>query len=404
MRTLASPRARCFAATRDASLARSRPPGVRARLRAASPRSPRPATTAAADATSTPASSAAAEVDPAEVYEIQSGKDDGESIASTRAWLEARASDPACAGVYALYDRDERMQFVGYRRDVRAAVAAHAEVNGADAAKVRVAAFANRATATRANLRAEADRWIREWVDARGGEETEIPRGNLAVGAAEWTLAPEPWEEEAAVVPGAMNAGGGAPSPSPSPSTNADGDVVSPYANEAALTPEDEAPLDPNRELKPLTLENVDAALEEVRPYLRADGGDVEVVGIEDGIVAVRLQGACGSCTSSTATLKGGIERTLVRVFGAEAVREVVNLDGGENGAGALSLSREAVEAHLEKLAGAIHNYGGSVKVLDVEDGVCVLEFSGPLALAQSIASAIKGKFPLVKECKIKQV
>jgi Fe-S cluster biogenesis protein NfuA len=179
---------------------------------------------------------------------------------------------------------------------------------------------------------------------------------------------------------------------------------VSPYANEAALTPEDEAPLDPNRELKPLTLENVDAALEEVRPYLRADGGDVEVVGIEDGIVAVRLQGACGSCTSSTATLKGGIERTLVRVFGAEAVREVVNLDGGENGAGALSLSREAVEAHLEKLAGAIHNYGGSVKVLDVEDGVCVLEFSGPLALAQSIASAIKGKFPLVKECKIKQV
>ena len=81
-----------------------------------------------------------------------------------------------------------------------------------------------------------------------------------------------------------------------------------------------------------------------------------------------------------------------------------MNLDGGENGAGALSLSREAVEAHLEKLAGAIHNYGGSVKVLDVEDGVCVLEFSGPLALAQSIASAIKGKFPLVKECKIKQV
>ena len=193
------------------------PPGVRARLRAASPRSPRPATTAAADATSTPASSAAAEVDPAEVYEIQSGKDDGESIASTRAWLEARAADPACAGVYALYDRDERMQFVGYRRDVRAAVAAHAEVNGADAAKVRVAAFANRATATRANLRAEADRWIREWVDARGGEETEIPRGNLAVGAAEWTLAPEPWEEEAAVVPGAMNAGGAHPHPRPRP-------------------------------------------------------------------------------------------------------------------------------------------------------------------------------------------
>jgi hypothetical protein len=149
-------------------------------------------------------------VDPAEVYEIQSGKDDGKSIASTRAWLEARASDPACAGVYALYDRDERMQFVGYRRDVRAAVAGATPRSTARTRRRSASpAFANRATATRANLRAEADRWIREWVDARGGEETEIPRGNLAVGAAEWTLAPEPWEEEAAVVPGAMNAGGG---------------------------------------------------------------------------------------------------------------------------------------------------------------------------------------------------
>ena len=55
--------------------------------------------------------------------------------------------------------------------------------------------------------------------------------------------------------------------------------------------------------------------------------------------------------------LEGGIEKHLVKVFGAEAVKEVVNLDGSEPG-GALSLSREAVEAHLEKLSGAIHNYG----------------------------------------------
>ena len=74
---------------------------------------------------------------------------------------------------------------------------------------------------------------------------------------------------------------------------------MSPYANEAAPTPEDEAPLDPNRELKPLTLENVDATLEEVRPYLRADGGDAEVVGIEDGIVVGQAAGRVWTCTSS---------------------------------------------------------------------------------------------------------
>jgi Fe-S cluster biogenesis protein NfuA len=115
------------------------------------------------------------------------------------------------------------------------------------------------------------------------------------------------------------------------------------------------------------------------------------------------MNGACGSCSSSTATLKGGIEKHLIKVFGKEAVKEVVNLDGSEPGS-ALSLSREAVVAHLEKLSAAIYNYGGSVEVLKVEDGVCSLEFSGPVALAQSIASSIKGKFPLVKECKIKQV
>ena len=110
----------------------------------------------------------------------------------------------------------------------------------------------------------------------------------------------------------------------------------------------------------------------------------MEVVGIEDGIVAVRMQGACGSCSSSTATLKGGIEKTLVKVFG-DAVTQVVNLDDA-GGGGAISLSREAVAEHLEKLSGAIHNYGGSAAVTEVEDGVCVLEFKGPLALGQSIA------------------
>ena len=345
------------------------------------------------------ASASATEVDPADVYAIQSARDDGEGVVSAKAWLEARASDAPVAGVYATYDEDEAMTFVGYRRDVLAAVRAHVERNGADATGVRVAAFANKQMATRANLRAESDRWIGEWVEANGGEEARIPKGNLAVNAADWTLAPESWPNEgAAAVAGAGAAG----TPTVDPST---GNVVSPYAaggDAVGSAEEEEEPLDPNRELKELTVANVDEALNEVRPYLQADGGDVEVVGIEDGIVAVRMQGACGSCSSSTATLKGGIEKTLVKVFG-DAVTQVVNLDDA-GGAGAMSLSREAVSEHLEKLSGAIHNYGGSAAVTEVEDGVCVLEFKGPLALGQSIASSLKGKFPLLKEVKIKQI
>jgi Fe-S cluster biogenesis protein NfuA len=60
-----------------------------------------------------------------------------------------------------------------------------------------------------------------------------------------------------------------------------------------------------------LTLENVEKVLDELRPFLMADGGNVEVVEIDGPVVKVRLQGACGSCPSSTMTLKMGIERTM---------------------------------------------------------------------------------------------
>jgi Fe-S cluster biogenesis protein NfuA len=60
-----------------------------------------------------------------------------------------------------------------------------------------------------------------------------------------------------------------------------------------------------------LTIDNVETVLDEMRPYLMSDGGNVEVVEIDGPIVKLRLQGACGSCPSSTMTLRMGIERRL---------------------------------------------------------------------------------------------
>ena len=60
-----------------------------------------------------------------------------------------------------------------------------------------------------------------------------------------------------------------------------------------------------------LTTENVENVLDELRPYLMSDGGNVELVEIEGPIVRLRLQGACGSCPSSAMTLRMGIERKL---------------------------------------------------------------------------------------------
>ncbi|GBO51628.1 MULTISPECIES: NifU family protein [Cyanophyceae] len=60
-----------------------------------------------------------------------------------------------------------------------------------------------------------------------------------------------------------------------------------------------------------LTRDNVENVLDELRPYLMSDGGNVELVEIEGPIVRLRLQGACGSCPSSAMTLRMGIERKL---------------------------------------------------------------------------------------------
>ncbi|MFM6343518.1 MAG: NifU family protein [Dolichospermum sp.] len=60
-----------------------------------------------------------------------------------------------------------------------------------------------------------------------------------------------------------------------------------------------------------LTVENVETVLDEMRPYLISDGGNVEIIELDGPIVKLRLQGACGSCPSSTMTLRMGIERRL---------------------------------------------------------------------------------------------
>ncbi|ACZ62610.1 MULTISPECIES: NifU family protein [Dehalococcoides] len=69
-------------------------------------------------------------------------------------------------------------------------------------------------------------------------------------------------------------------------------------------------------------LEKVEAVLDKIRPALEADGGNVELVDVVDGVVKVKLVGACAGCPMSTMTLKNGIERILKREI--PEVKEVV--------------------------------------------------------------------------------
>lgn len=68
--------------------------------------------------------------------------------------------------------------------------------------------------------------------------------------------------------------------------------------------------------------DRVEKALEELRPQLQADGGDIELLGIENGIVKVRMKGACAGCPMSTMTLKMGVEQYLKK-----KIPEIVRVD-----------------------------------------------------------------------------
>jgi Fe-S cluster biogenesis protein NfuA len=76
----------------------------------------------------------------------------------------------------------------------------------------------------------------------------------------------------------------------------------------------------------PMLNERVLSAIQDVRPSLQADGGDIELVSVsEDGIVNVRLTGACGTCPMSTMTLKMGVENYLKKTI--PEVKEVVQVE-----------------------------------------------------------------------------
>ena len=72
--------------------------------------------------------------------------------------------------------------------------------------------------------------------------------------------------------------------------------------------------------------QNVENALQEIRPYLEADGGNISLVDITDDIVSVQLEGACLGCSVNQMTLKNGVEATIKRH--APQIKRVIEING----------------------------------------------------------------------------
>uniref|UniRef100_A0A0C9S6M7 TSA: Wollemia nobilis Ref_Wollemi_Transcript_10842_1163 transcribed RNA sequence n=1 Tax=Wollemia nobilis TaxID=56998 RepID=A0A0C9S6M7_9CONI len=137
-----------------------------------------------------------------------------------------------------------------------------------------------------------------------------------------------------------------------------------------------------------LTEENVDIVLDEVRPYLMADGGNVELYEIDGLIVTLKLQGACGSCPSSMTTMKMGIEARLKEKI--PEIIEVKQLMDVETGL-------ELTEENVEKILAEIRPYlagtgGGELEVAKIDGPVVKVRISGPAAEVMTVRVAITQK------------
>jgi len=354
---------------------------------------------------------------------------------------------------------------VSFARHAPRAVRAAATRAGEErAAFVRALLFANKAMVSRKALQEQADRWLAEvgttppgngvergvWerdagatgavLDGMTSSEAEEHEGRkakleAAMGVKGAAVAAEPstpeekrqawmnavgkgdWSavidgQTAATTPGG-GGGGGLAAAAGGPPAQPASPPVTPFARaavhrrvgadaaaaDAAAASTGSAP--PARPA--LTVESAEAALDEVRPYLIADGGNVEVLSVEGGRVLLKLQGACGSCASSGATMSMGLERALRAAFG-DAVKEVIEVGGAGGSPGSASsagpplASVEAVDGHLGTLRPALAAYGASVEPVSVRGGVCMVRFTGPAPILMGVTAALRDRFPDIKE------
>ncbi|KAK6945462.1 NIF system FeS cluster assembly, NifU, C-terminal [Dillenia turbinata] len=138
----------------------------------------------------------------------------------------------------------------------------------------------------------------------------------------------------------------------------------------------------------PLTAENVESVLDEVRPYLMADGGNVALHEIDGNVVRLKLQGACGSCPSSVMTMKMGIERRLM-----EKIPEIVAVEPIADEETGLELNEENIESVLEEIRPyLVGTGGGTLELVSIEEPIAKVQITGPAAGVMTVRVAVTQK------------
>ncbi|KAG6475765.1 hypothetical protein ZIOFF_064994 [Zingiber officinale] len=138
----------------------------------------------------------------------------------------------------------------------------------------------------------------------------------------------------------------------------------------------------------PLTAENVESVLDEVRPYLIADGGNVVLHEIDGNVVRLKLQGACGSCPSSVMTMKMGIERRLM-----EMIPEIVAVEPITDQETGLQLNEENIEKVLDEIRPYLAGTGGGeLEFVEIEEPIVKIRLTGQAAGVMTVRVAVSQK------------
>jgi len=158
--------------------------------------------------------------------------------------------------------------------------------------------------------------------------------------------------------------------------------IISPFANQDTAEDNDDDSEEDDYEL-PLTRENVEMVLDEMRPYLQSDGGNVRLAEIDGPIVKLELQGACGTCPSSSMTMKMGLERKL-----KERIPEIAEVI--QSMPSAPTLSEENIETVLDGVRPFLSVAGGKISIAAITgvgglQPVVSLKMEGSAASLQSV-------------------
>lgn len=202
--------------------------------------------------------------------------------------------------------------------------------------------------------------------------------------------------------------------PSSSSSSKSTAQIISPFqenssTSSSSISNSINGDNDADDEKLVFNRESVDKVLDEIRPYLISDGGNVSVHSIDEKTKSVylTLEGACGSCASSTVTMQMGIERILREKFdnlgSVEQVQPSDMVEGeGDGGVSTKKgLTMEAVMKEINRIGPAISAMGGLVEVLTVDEelGVVEVRFRGANKVQQGLELALRD-VPYVKHVK----